>query len=66
MSRLRVVPPSVARHKIRDIGSALRGRRRRDQNRSDPNRCGKVIDLRAYTGRNVIRFPRPDGPTSVA
>jgi len=61
MSRLRVVPPSGARHKIRDIRSALRGRRRRDT-----TSCDKVIDLRAYTGRNVIRFPRPGGPTSAA
>lgn len=61
MSRLRVITPSVTRHKIRDIGSAGRGRRRRDT-----ASCGKIIDLRAYTGRNVIRFPRPDGPTSAA
>lgn len=61
MRRLRVVPPNVAPHKIRDIGSATRARRRRGT-----NSCDKVIDLRAYTGRNVIRFPRPGGPTPAA
>ncbi|MBB6547751.1 hypothetical protein [Nonomuraea rubra] len=55
MKRLVVVPPPVARHKIRDIRSA--GRRKPP---ADP----KVIDLHAYTGRNVIRFP--GGPTPAA
>ncbi|MEU6720115.1 hypothetical protein ABZ897_52395 [Nonomuraea sp. NPDC046802] len=56
MNRLVVVPPHVARHKIRDIRSADR----RKPVASDP----KVVDLRAYTGRNVIRFP--GGPTPAA
>ncbi|GGM77027.1 hypothetical protein GCM10010106_24360 [Thermopolyspora flexuosa] len=56
-----MVPPGAARHKIRDIRSAARGRRRRESAARD-----KVIDLRAYTGRNVIRFPRPGGPTPAA
>ncbi|MEW9529926.1 hypothetical protein [Microbispora sp. NPDC049125] len=51
---LRVVP-SLA--KVRDIRTALRRRPRRDT---------KVVDLRAYTGANVIRFPRTSGPTSAA
>ncbi|WP_433431449.1 hypothetical protein [Nonomuraea sp. CA-141351] len=55
MKRLVVVPPHIARHKVRDIHS---GYRRRPP--ADP----KVIDLRAYTGRNVIRFP--GGPTPAA
>ncbi|MEV4168752.1 hypothetical protein [Nonomuraea sp. NPDC049709] len=55
MKRLVVVPPHVARHKIRDIRSA--GHRKPP---ADP----KVIDLRAYTGRNIIRFP--SGPTPAA
>ncbi|WP_193318894.1 hypothetical protein [Nonomuraea phyllanthi] len=55
MKRLVAVPPHVARHKIRDIRSA--GRRR-------PQADHKVIDLRAYAGRNVIRFP--GGPTPAA
>ncbi|MEV5407359.1 hypothetical protein AB0K60_00770 [Thermopolyspora sp. NPDC052614] len=59
--RLTVVPPSVARHKIRYIGSALRGGRGRDL-----GRAGKVIDLRAYSGRNVIRFPRRGEPHPAA
>ncbi|MEU4575802.1 hypothetical protein [Nonomuraea sp. NPDC023979] len=50
------VPPRVARHKIRDIGSAGR---RHVQGR-DP----KVVDLRAYTGRNVIRFPGGPAPAA--
>ncbi|MEV4468010.1 hypothetical protein [Nonomuraea sp. NPDC049504] len=56
MKRLAVVPPAVARHKIRDIRAA--GRRRK------PPADAKVVDLRAYTGRNVIRFP--GGPTPAA
>ncbi|GIH90463.1 hypothetical protein Pta02_24880 [Planobispora takensis] len=52
-----VVPPHVARIKIRDIRSATRRR-----SPGDP----KVVDLRAYTGRNVIRFPRANGPTPAA
>ncbi|MGW0194880.1 hypothetical protein [Nonomuraea sp. NPDC003201] len=55
MKRLVVVPPHIARHKVREIPSA--GRRKQPD---DP----KVIDLRAYSGRNVIRFP--GGPTSAA
>ncbi|MCC5577974.1 MULTISPECIES: hypothetical protein [Microtetraspora] len=42
--------------KVRDIRSVLRRRQNRDT---------KIVDLRAYTGRNVIRFPKP-GPTSAA
>ncbi|MFO7250279.1 MAG: hypothetical protein DIU60_005960 [Actinomycetes bacterium] len=61
MTRLRVVPPGATRHKIRDIRSAARGRRRREAASRD-----KVIDLRAYTGRNVICFPHSGGPTSAA
>ena len=57
MKRLVVVPPHIARHKIRDIRAADR---RRPSVAADP----KVIDLRAYTGRNVIRFP--GGPTPAA
>jgi hypothetical protein len=56
MKRLVVVPPHVARHKIRDIHSADR----RHKPPADP----KVIDLHAYSGRNVIRFP--GGPTPAA
>ncbi|MFI6504308.1 hypothetical protein [Nonomuraea typhae] len=56
MKRLVVVPPRIARHKVRDIRSA--GRRRPVA--PDP----KVVDLRAYSGRNVILFP--GGPTPAA
>ncbi|MFI6291841.1 hypothetical protein ACIBEJ_09675 [Nonomuraea sp. NPDC050790] len=56
MKRLVVVPPRVARHKVRDIRS---GDRRRPVV-PDP----KVVDLRAYSGRNVILFP--GGPTPAA
>ncbi|MFD0890243.1 hypothetical protein ACFQ08_37345 [Streptosporangium algeriense] len=52
-----VVPPSVGRLKIRDIRSA-----RRHGGVPDT----KVVDLRAYTGRNVLRFPVASGPTSAA
>ncbi|WP_169729441.1 hypothetical protein [Thermoactinospora rubra] len=56
MKRLVVVPPRVARHKVRDIRSAARRR---------PSPAdAKVVDLRAYSGRNVIRFP--GGPTPAA
>ncbi|MER6510424.1 hypothetical protein AB0C33_06280 [Nonomuraea sp. NPDC048881] len=57
MKRLAVVPPHIARHKIRDIRAAVRRRR---TEATDP----KVVDLRAYSGRNVIRFP--GGPTPAA
>ncbi|MFI6926313.1 hypothetical protein ACIBIZ_40700 [Nonomuraea spiralis] len=57
MKRLAVVPPQIARHKIRDIRAAVRRRR---SVAADP----KVVDLRAYSGRNVIRFP--GGPTPAA
>lgn len=61
MGRLTVVPPPVARHKIRYIGATPRGRPGHDA-----RSAGKVIDLRAYSGRNVIRFPCPNGPHSAA
>ncbi|WP_185844951.1 hypothetical protein [Nonomuraea sp. WAC 01424] len=57
MKRLAVVPPQIARHKIRDIRAAVHRRR---SVAADP----KVVDLRAYSGRNVIRFP--GGPTPAA
>ncbi|GAA3691112.1 hypothetical protein GCM10022224_065690 [Nonomuraea antimicrobica] len=50
------VPPPVARHKVRDICVADR--------RNKPATDSKVVDLRAYSGRNVIRFP--GGPTPAA
>lgn len=53
---LKAVPPI---NKVRDITSALRRRPARIRDR-------KIIDLRAYTGANVIRFPRTSGPTSAA
>ncbi|NUR89150.1 MAG: hypothetical protein HOY71_34130 [Nonomuraea sp.] len=56
MKRLVVVPPHIARHKVRDI----RGASRTNRAPADP----KVVDLRAYSGRNVIRFP--GGPTPAA
>lgn len=56
MKRLVVVPPHIARHKVRDIRSADRRR----PAVPDP----KVVDLRAYSGRNVIRLPQ--GPTPAA
>ncbi len=55
MNRLVAVAPRVARHKVRDIRSADRRKIV-----TDP----KVVDLRAYSGRNVIRFP--GGPTPAA
>ncbi|MFI7538008.1 hypothetical protein [Streptosporangium sp. NPDC049376] len=57
MKRLVLVPPSVARLKIRDIRSV-----RRRGGASDT----KVVDLRAYTGRNILRFPATSGPTPAA
>ncbi|MEV8632273.1 hypothetical protein AB0395_11520 [Streptosporangium sp. NPDC051023] len=51
------MPPYVARLKIRDIRSATRRRSAGD---------AKVVDLRAYTGRNVLRFPLAGGPTPAA
>ncbi|MEU8248831.1 hypothetical protein [Nonomuraea sp. NPDC048916] len=56
MKRLVAVPPHVSRHKVRDIRSSDR----RKPSPPDP----KVVDLRAYSGRNVIRFP--DGPPPAA
>lgn len=56
MKKLAVVPSHPVRHKVRDIRSASR--------RRTPVTDAKVVDLRAYTGRNVIRFP--GGPTSAA
>ncbi|WP_336213484.1 hypothetical protein [Nonomuraea sp. LPB2021202275-12-8] len=56
MKRLTAVTPRIARHKIRDIHSA----HRRRSATTDP----KVVDLRAYSGRNVIPFP--SGPTPAA
>lgn len=56
MKRLVVVPPHIARHKVRDI----RSRDRHNRPSADP----KVVDLGAYSGRNVIPFP--DGPLSAA
>lgn len=57
MKRLMVVPPYVARLKIRDIRSATRRRTTADT---------KVVDLRAYTGRNILRFPLTSGPAPAA
>ncbi|WP_405145726.1 hypothetical protein OG589_02395 [Sphaerisporangium sp. NBC_01403] len=54
MKRLSVVPAYVPRHKVRDIRSA-HGRRSSSES--------KVVHLQAYTGRNIIRFPRTGGPT---
>jgi hypothetical protein len=56
MNRLVLVPPHIARHKVRDIRSAER--------RSRAVRDPKVVDLRAYSGRNVLRFP--GGPVPAA
>ncbi|QYC43836.1 hypothetical protein Nocox_31275 [Nonomuraea coxensis DSM 45129] len=56
MKRLVVVPPHIARHKVRDIRSADRRRK--------PPVDPKVVDLRAYTGRNVIRFPGGPAPAA--
>ena len=56
MKRLVVVPPHIASHKGRDIRSADR--------RHKPPVDPKVVDLRAYTGRNVIRFPGGPAPAA--
>lgn len=53
---LKAVPST---DKVRDIKPVLRRRPARIHDR-------KIIDLRAYTGANVIRFPRTSGPTSAA
>ncbi|MFG2077581.1 hypothetical protein SAMN05421874_13167 [Nonomuraea maritima] len=55
MKKLAVVPTHPVRHTVRDIRTASRRK---------PLTDSKVVDLRAYTGRNVIRFP--GGPTSAA
>jgi hypothetical protein len=55
MNRLVAVAPHIVRHKVRDIRSADHRR-----TAADP----KVVDLRAYSGRNVLRFP--GGPTPAA
>jgi len=57
MKRLAAVPPYVPRHKVRDIRSA---------HDRKPPREAKVVHLQAYTGRNVILFPRSGGPTPAA
>ncbi|MEU9884636.1 hypothetical protein [Sphaerisporangium sp. NPDC051011] len=57
MRRLAAVPAYVPRHKVRDIRSA---------HRRKPSPDPKVVDLQAYTGRNVIRFPRTGGSTPAA
>ncbi|WP_433241776.1 hypothetical protein ACQPYK_36830 [Streptosporangium sp. CA-135522] len=58
MKRLVVVPPYVTRLKIRDIRSATR--------RKAAAADAKVVDLRAYAGRNVLRFPLVGGPLPAA
>lgn len=60
MRRLAVVPSHVARLKIRDIRSIRSATRRRTFGDA------KVVDLRAYTGGNVLRFLQPSGPTPAA
>ncbi|GII91740.1 hypothetical protein [Sinosporangium siamense] len=65
MTKLTVVPEHLPVHKVRHIRSAAGHRRTAD---------AKVVDLRAYTGRNVLHFPskhRPhkphkNGPTPAA
>ncbi|MDH2428217.1 hypothetical protein [Sphaerisporangium sp. TRM90804] len=57
MRRLAAVPAYAPRHKVRDIRSAHDRR---------PSHDTKVVHLQAYTGRNVIRFPRPGGSTPAA
>ncbi len=57
MRRLAAVPAYVPRHKVRDIRSA---------HRQKPSQESKVVHLQAYTGRNVIRFPRTGGTTPAA
>ncbi|WP_169807692.1 hypothetical protein [Herbidospora mongoliensis] len=54
------VVPSLA--KVRDITSALRRRASGRDIRGDST----VIDLRAYRDAKIIRFPRTNGPTTVA
>lgn len=72
MTRLTVVPPPQAqRHVVRTIDSAARRRARRGATvvslfRHPRSGHGKVVDLRAYTGRNVICFPGPQDPTPAA
>ncbi|WP_406313098.1 hypothetical protein OHA77_32195 [Streptosporangium sp. NBC_01639] len=51
------MPPYVTRLKIRDIRSATRRKSVTD---------AKVVDLRAYTGRNILRFPLAGDPTPAA
>ncbi|MFE3453494.1 hypothetical protein ACFXJ8_31670 [Nonomuraea sp. NPDC059194] len=50
------MPSRVARHKVRDIRTA--GRRKPTPTDTT------VVDLSAYSGRNVIRLP--SGPTPAA
>ncbi|SDG32685.1 hypothetical protein SAMN05421505_103200 [Sinosporangium album] len=57
MTRFTVVPDHTPRHKVRHIRSAA-GRRRTGDS--------KVVDLRAYTGRNVLHFPAGKEPTPAA
>lgn len=57
MKRLTLVPAYMPRHKVRDIGSAVRRRAVRDR---------QVIDLHAYTGRNVVRLRPRNEPTPAA
>ncbi|GAA3808266.1 hypothetical protein GCM10022226_30440 [Sphaerisporangium flaviroseum] len=52
-----MVPAYVPRHKVRDIRTA---------HRPTPSPDTKVVHLQAYTGRNVIRFPRRGGSTPAA
>ncbi|MFC4589409.1 hypothetical protein [Sphaerisporangium corydalis] len=59
MKRLTAVPEFVPRHKVRDIRS---GRRRKPAHDAS---VPIVVNLQAYAGRNVIRFPR-SGPTPAA
>lgn len=72
MTRLTLVPtPQAARHAVRNIESAARRRSRLGATvvslfRHPRSGHGKVVDLRAYTGRNVISFPGPDEPTPAA
>ncbi|GGK99979.1 hypothetical protein Sme01_37460 [Sphaerisporangium melleum] len=61
------MPASVARHKVRDIRSAHRHtpvHESAPMHESRPEAV--VVHLQAYTGRNVIRFPRPGGGTPAA
>ncbi|GII87187.1 hypothetical protein Ssi03_51770 [Sphaerisporangium siamense] len=61
MKRLAAVPAYVPRHKVRDIRSAHR-RKPSSESATDST----IVHLQAYTGRNVIRFPRPGGTTPAA